>query len=218
MIVNSLINRNSEMSSEELNTKSESIIKNHVIWSMGAGLVPIPMLDIVAVSAVQLDMVRQLSKVYDLDFSETQGKAMITSMTGSSLAKLGARAAIKLIPGIGSIVGGVAMATLSGASTYALGEVYKKHFETGGTFLDFDPGRFKKVYKEKFEKGKKVAEELRRSQESTKETGFVIPGQDKQLNPMNTDVLAKLKELGELKSTGVISEAEFEDLKKKMLS
>ena len=128
MILNSIINRNSGMSPEELNTKAESIIINHVVWSMGAGLVPIPMLDIVAVSAVQLDMVRQLSKVFELDFSETQGKAMITSMTGSTLAKLGARAVIKLIPGIGSIVGGVAMATLSGASTYALGEVYKKHF------------------------------------------------------------------------------------------
>ena len=61
---------------------------------------------------------------------------------------------IKFIPGIGSVIGGVTMAVLSGASSYALGEVFKKHFETGGTFLDFDMKRLKKMYNEKFEKGK----------------------------------------------------------------
>jgi hypothetical protein len=57
------------------------------------------------------------------------------------------------------------MALLAGASSYALGEVFKKHFSTGGTFLDFDPKRLKKLYNEKFEKGKKVAEQLKKEQE-----------------------------------------------------
>ena len=61
------------------------------------------------------------------------------------------------------------MAVLSGASTYALGEVFKKHFETGGTFLDFDIDRLTKMYKEKFEKGKKVAEEIKKEQEEKQE-------------------------------------------------
>lgn len=218
MIDNPLQKHIGKMKPEALNERAESVIKNHVLWSMGAGLVPIPILDIAAVSAVQLDMVRQLAKIYELDFSETQGKAMITSLTGSSLAKLGARAAIKLIPGLGSVVGGVAMATLSGASTYALGEVYKKHFETGGTFLDFDPARFKKVYKEKFEKGKKVAEEWRQNNQSKTEPGFDIPGKDRPAAGDHSDVLNKLKELGDLKAQGIITEAEFEELKKKILS
>ncbi|MDA9872758.1 hypothetical protein N9C25_00915 [Saprospiraceae bacterium] len=42
------------------------------------------------------------------------------------------------------------MKVLSGASSNATGEVFKKHFETGGTFLDFDPDRFNKYYDEKF--------------------------------------------------------------------
>ncbi len=149
--------------------KSDSIIKNHMVWSMGAGLIPVPIVDFFAVSAIQLDMVRQLAKLHDIDFSETAGKASITALTGSGLARLGARA-VKFIPGVGSVLGGITMAVLSGASTYALGEVFKKHFETGGTFLDFDPARLKKFYNEKFEKGKEIAKEIKKEQEADSKT------------------------------------------------
>jgi hypothetical protein len=43
------------------------------------------------------------------------------------------------------------------------GEVFKKHFETGGTFLDFDAKRLRKIYNEKFEKGKQVPSKLIRN-------------------------------------------------------
>ena len=77
--------------------------------------------------------------------------------------------AVKLIPGIGTIIGGVTMAILSGASSFAVGEVFKKHFETGGTILDFDMDRLKKMYNEKFEKGKKVARDIHKEEEAKKE-------------------------------------------------
>ena len=145
---------------------ANSIIKNHMIWSMGAGFIPVPIADFFAISAINLDMIRQLSKVYEVDFKETEGKAVITALTGSSLARIGARA-VKFIPGVGSMLGGVTLAVLSGASSYALGEVFKKHFETGGTFLDFDPARLKKFYDEKFEKGKKMAKEMEKEVKET---------------------------------------------------
>ncbi len=183
---------------------AQSVIKNHMIWSMGAGLIPIPIADFLAVSAIQLDMVRQLSKVYEVDFKMTEGKAMITTLTGSGLARLGARA-VKFIPGVGSVIGGVTMAVLSGATTYALGEVFKKHFDTGGTFLDFDPERLKNYYNEKFEKGKQVAEEVRKKQEEVQTTA------------QHSNMVDKLKELAEMKALGILTEEEFEAMKKKLI-
>ena len=58
----------------------------------------------------------------------------------SIAAKIAANA-IKLIPGIGSVIGGISMSVLSGGSTYALGQVAVGHFEGNGTFanLDLDP-------------------------------------------------------------------------------
>lgn len=80
--------------SSEKSSKSkhaETVIRNHVIWAMGTGFIPVPIADVFAATAVQMDMIRQLCRVYDLEFSETQGKAIVTSLTSSILARAGAR-------------------------------------------------------------------------------------------------------------------------------
>jgi uncharacterized protein (DUF697 family) len=194
----------SEFQKSNRSDHADSIIKNHMVWSMGAGFIPVPIADLFAVSAIQLDMIRQMCKLYDVDFKQTEGKALITALTGSGLARLGARA-VKFIPGVGSILGGVTMAALSGASTYALGEVFKKHFETGGTFLDFDPQRLKNYYNEKFEKGKEVAEEMRKKQENISKSVEASSAVD------------KLKELADMKASGILTDEEFETMKKKII-
>jgi uncharacterized protein (DUF697 family) len=245
------------MDKDKRKEAANSIIRNHIIWSMGTGFIPVPIVDLFAVSAVQIDMIRQLSKVYELDFKETEGKAVITTLTGSSLARLGSRAAIKLIPGVGTIVGGVTMSILSGASTYALGEVFREHFETGGTFLDFDPGRLKKYYQEKFEKGKEVARDLKKEEDELKKQegktttgGFSKSTTPKEETPAETFaeeiieeseifskddqdipvekvvdnsseqavIIAKIKELAQLKEDGILTDEEFQQMKSKMLA
>ena len=201
----------------------DNIIRNHIIWSMGAGLIPVLVADVFAVSALQLDMIRQMSKVYEIDFRETQGKAIVTSLTSSTLARLGAGSIIKLIPGVGSVLGGVTVSVFAGASTYALGEVFKKHFESGGTILDFDPDRLRKHYREKFEKGKKVAKEMA-SNETSNEVPPVVAdvpaastGSSTTDSEQVDDVISRLKELANLKDNGVLSQEEFELMKKKLI-
>ncbi len=196
----------------ERESHADTIIKNHIVWSMGAGLIPVPIVDFFAVSGIQLDMIRQLCKLYDQDFKESEGKAIITSLTGSGIARMGAKAMVKFIPGIGSVIGGVTMAVLSGASSYALGEVFKKHFETGGTFLDFDPKRLKKLYDEKFEKGKKVAEQIKRENDRKREAAEQATG-----SKMSGRMVDKLKELAELRREGLITEEEYSAMKKKLI-
>ncbi len=185
---------------------ANTIVKNHIIWSMGAGFIPVPFADLFAVTAIQLDMIRQLSNLYDVDFKETSGKAIITSLSGASVARMGARA-IKFIPGVGSIMGGVTLAVLSGASTYALGEVFKSHFDNGGTFLDFDVSRIKRMYDEKFEKGKEVVKDIKKEQEDI----------EKKAAQADADPLVRLKELAKMKEDGHISEEEYVLLKAKLI-
>lgn len=220
------------MSSNKKSDRSkhaDTVIKNHILWSMGVGFLP-PIADIIAASAVQLDMIRQLCRVYDVEFSETSGKAIVSSLTSSTLAKLGASTIIprlvKLIPVVGNIIGGLTIGVFNGASTYALGEVFKRHFESGGTILDFDPDRFKKLYNEKFEKGKKVAEKLQKDHESKAEaakktTATEVKVEAKPESPKKKNdsgqVLEKLRELGDLRKQGTISDEEFEQMKKKLI-
>ncbi len=211
--------------SAERSKHAETVIRNHVLWSMGAGFIPVPVADIFAVSALQLDMIRQLCRVYNVDFAETQGKAVVSALTSSTLAKVGARSLLKIIPGLGQLIGGVASSIFNGASTYALGEVFKKHFESGGTILDFDTERLKKLYHEKFEKGKKIAEQLRKEQEAKKaaesaksptET-LTQPGMPQSGPAPESAIVQKLKELAELKNQGIITDEEFEQMKKRVL-
>ena len=212
---------------EQQSKHADTVIRNHILFSMGFGLVPIPIVDIFAVSAMQLDMIRQLCKVYDRDFQESQGKAIVSSLTSATLARLAGTSLAKMIPVVGSIVGGVANSAMAGASTYALGQVFKIHFETGGTILDFDTKRLKKLYQEQFEKGKKVAEELRKQQEAkkksmedaAKETVEETIEEDlDEKNKRGRAILDKLKELAELKENGIISEEEFEKMKTKLIN
>lgn len=236
--------RRDYMNDNRPNAMVGSIIRNHIVWSMGAGLIPLPIADIAAVSAVQLDMVKQMSRLYDVNFDEMQGKTLITTLVGSSMARVGA-SAIKLIPGIGSLVGSVAMPVLSGASTYALGQVFKQHFETGGTFLDFDVDRLRKYYSEQFEKGKKVASDIKQEEDEKKaQSEAASEGEKKKKatrrrkatpsndpaetptpdeavsdQPDNMDAaLKKLQDLAKLRDDGVITEAEFQKMKQKMMN
>lgn len=197
---------------------ADTIIRNHVIWSMGASfIIPIPVADIFAVSALQLDMIRQLCRVYDISFAETQGKAIVTSLTSSTLARAGARSLIKLVPGLGTLIGGATVSVFNGASTYALGEVFKRHFENGGTFLDFDTDRLKKMYQEQFEKGKQMADQWRQENPPAAQPTPPPPAPTAAAAEPEQDVLTKLRELGNLRDLGLISDAEFEQMKKKLI-
>ncbi|MEZ4948814.1 MAG: DUF697 domain-containing protein [Saprospiraceae bacterium] len=220
-----MIQKMSEEKSSGRSSHADTIVRNHVIWSMGAGMIPVLVADIFAVSAIQLDMIRQMSKVYDTEFNELQGKAIVTALTSSTIARITAGSVVKLIPGIGTWLGGVTVSVFAGASTYALGEVFKRHFESGGTILDFDPERVKKLYKEKFEKGKKIAEEWRKQQKDKdaqpeefepNPPGFKTSATKAADNVK--DPITQLKELGELKTSGIITEEEFEILKKKIIN
>jgi len=194
---------------------ADTVVRNHVVFSMGAGFIPIPIADIFAVSASQLDMIRQLCKVYEIDFQETQGKAIVSALTSSTLARVGAGSLAKAIPIVGSFVGGVTNSVLAGASTYALGEVFKRHFEKGGTILDFDVDRLKKVYQEKFEKGKEVAKEMK-EEEKQKKAGFKTD-EPAPTATASSGIAERLKELANLKDSGILTEEEFLTMKKKLI-
>ena len=145
---------------EEPPKNPHKIILTYMAVSMGFGIIPVPVLDIAAVTAVQMEMLRQLSKIYDANWNEITGRYFITSQAGVTLARLAA-GAIKTIPGVGTVIGAAAQAILSGASTFAIGQVFIRHFgQEKGNFENFDPKEYKSYYKEQFKKGRKVAEEV----------------------------------------------------------
>ena len=147
------------MATDEKSRHADTIIRNHSVWSLGAGAIPLALADLAAVSAVQVDMIRSLCEVYEVDFNATKGKALVSSLTSAALARIGAASVVKMVPVAGTLVGSVTGGVLAGASSYALGQAFKTHLSHGGTILDLDPERLKKVYREQFEKGKEKVKE-----------------------------------------------------------
>ncbi len=142
-------------------------VKNYMWWSMGAGLIPVPFVDLLAVSGVQLKMLADVSKIYGVEFQENRGKAIVGSLIGyvvpSTLSFGSLGSLLKAVPLVGSLVGGASMAVFSGACSYALGKVFIQHFESGGTFLSLDPAKVKEHFQTQFEEGAKLAAEMEAS-------------------------------------------------------
>lgn len=189
----------------DLQAKAEKIIEEHVLWSMGAGAVPLPIVDVVSVSAVQLDMLEELCKAYEVEYSEKLASNIITAIAGSTFAKL-VSSAIKAIPVLGSWLGGVSMVVLSGASTYAMGQAFVRQLETGSTLDSFDMGDLKEWFQRQFEQGVNFVNNLQ--------------GEEKVSNQSvkEAEVYEKLKILKDLREKGIVTETEFQQKKQKLLS
>ena len=191
------------MTHEEKQAKASEVIKNHVGFSLGAALIPMPGADLLAVSAVQLNMLRSLAKIYGVGFMDTLGKNIISAVAGGSAARLGA-SLVKAIPGVGTIFGELSMPVLSGASTYALGRVVASHFQKGGSLDDLDLKNARKNYQSEMENGKRVAEDLTQTKP--------------QAQSDTDDAMEKIRKMAEMKEAGIITEEEFKQLKERLLA
>ena len=180
-------------------SEAEAIIRSHVLWAMGGGLIPIPLVDFAAVTAIQLEMLQQLASLYNIDYSKSMGKTFVSALTGTTVARIGA-SLLKTIPGFGSVLGGASMSVMSGASTYAVGQVAINLFSTSGGLKNFNLDNVKQAYEDAYEKGKSYVSDLEDKEDEA------------------ADVYQALEKLGKLKEQGIVSDEEFEAKKKELLS
>jgi len=127
------------------NDAALAIVKKYMAWSAGAGAIPMPVIDLAAITGVQLKMLKKLSNHYGVAFHAHLGKSALAALVGGygagTLAFGTAGTMLKSIPGIGSLLGIAALPGFASATTYAVGRVFIQHFASGGTFLSFDPDK-----------------------------------------------------------------------------
>jgi uncharacterized protein (DUF697 family) len=130
----------SYISGEARRKQALKLVERSAFWSGAAGAVPVPLLDLASVAVVQLQMIRRLATLYEIEFSPERAKALIASVGGALLAGssgIGAASATKSIPLIGSLIGATAVPTLAAGATLAIGVAFTEHFASGGTLLNF---------------------------------------------------------------------------------
>ena len=135
---------------EQRDQAASKLVDRFAIWSGVAGLVPVPVIDVLAVGGLQLQMLRRLSQIYGVEFSENRGKALIAALAGCMIpatSGMGAASALKAIPVVNILAAGFVMPVLSAGATYAIGKAFVQHFESGGTLLDFNPPDYREFVK-----------------------------------------------------------------------
>ena len=148
-----------EISSSDNSEPASEIINNATKWSAAAAVVPVPYLDLIALGAVQLNMVRDLGKLYGQYTTDKVIKSAIGALLGTlgpavvSAGILGS--SLKLIPVSGTLLGSAGMAAGGSAATYAIGKVFLSHFEKGGSIDDLDADAKADEMKEAVEIAKK---------------------------------------------------------------
>lgn len=145
--------------------QAQNIVNNYTAGSMGTGFIPIPFADQIALMGVQRKMLHDLTKLYDLPFSKDISQSIIrmllNTLLSSQVIKVLFGNVIKFVPVIGTSLGGVSTSIFNGASTYAIGQVFIQHFESGGTLLDFKPEKIQKDLEEMFKQGTQKAKDLK---------------------------------------------------------
>src|SRR5690606_32706110 len=130
--------------------RAQKIIQSNALFAAAGGAIPLPVLDVGAVTLVQLDMLKALCKLHQVDYSELQGKAIIAALSGSLMARMSA-SVFKLVPVVGSLLGGLTMAAFSAANTYSLGKVFDFLLSKYGGLDHVDMEEIRKIFQEEFE-------------------------------------------------------------------
>ena len=145
-----------------------AIVHRNVMWSLGAGVLPLPLFDIVAITGVEVKMLKELSDLYGVPFKQSVAKKLVYSLLSGvgSVALGGAIGAslAKMLPAIGTTIGVISVPIFAGAVTHAVGKVFLMHFESGGTFLDFDPYAMRSHFKREYETGRENAQRYQKEE------------------------------------------------------
>lgn len=120
---------NAQQASLELKRQeATTIIKQTVSLAFGAGYTPLPMSDAVVLAPIQITMFIRITSVYGISMSKGLAASIASSFLGIAGATYAGRTIasnlIKLIPGIGTAIGGTISGGTAAMLTWALGRTY----------------------------------------------------------------------------------------------
>jgi uncharacterized protein (DUF697 family) len=120
--------------------KAVAIVERYANWSAVGGVIPVPLANAAAITALMVRMIKQLSTLYDVPFEQNRTRAAVVGLMGgvlpTGLATIAASTLTYLVPGYGMLSLEVTSVT-SSAYARSIGQLYIEHFEIGATQIDF---------------------------------------------------------------------------------
>ena len=120
---------NAQKASVELKSrKAQTLVVTTAAASFGEGYIPMPFSDALALVPTQLAMLAGITAIFGIKVSENLLKSIVTSLAGTAGATFAGRTIVsnllKMIPGVGTAVGGTISGATAATLTTALGEAY----------------------------------------------------------------------------------------------
>ena len=113
---------------EEKKKHAQAAVAAASLAATGEGASPIPFSDCALLIPTQVTMIASITVIFGLDINKSILTALVSSTIGSGgatvLGKTIVSNLLKIIPGAGTVVGGVISAGTAGVITAALGEAY----------------------------------------------------------------------------------------------
>lgn len=108
--------------------RAHAVVGGAALTAGGAGAVPLPFSDALAIIPIQISMLASISAVWGLPISTaflgTLVSGTITGSAGTLVGRAAVGALLKFIPGIGSTAGGAISAGVASTLTLTFGEAY----------------------------------------------------------------------------------------------
>jgi hypothetical protein len=149
--------------SEETALRADNCIKNHVIAAMGIGLIPSAMINLAGITGIEIKMIRDLALIYrfPVPHQMVAYKVLISLIGSIGPVYFSTRmhSALKGVPLVGHAVYVGLLSVTGGAAVYAVGKIFQKHYESGGTFLSRDNSLIREYFQQKYREGKVRARE-----------------------------------------------------------
>lgn len=145
---------------------AQAAVAAAVASSFGEGFVPIPFADATLLIPTQVTMIAGITAIFGMDISKNFLTAFVSATIGSAgatvLGKTIVSNLLKLIPGVGTVVGGMISGTTAGLLTTALGEayikvmemIYKGEFRKEDLYTDDGQRKMNLLFKEQLKKKK----------------------------------------------------------------
>lgn len=147
-------------------------VLSYAVAAGAAATVPLPIVDVPLVMAIQAKMFHTIASIYHQEFDRQQiGEALGTlggALGARYLGRLGVRELLKVVPAYGSAISAV----YAGASTYALGLTLCAYFSRMRDGIVPDQSEFRRIYEKHYQEGHErlhaYLERLRKKPEATK--------------------------------------------------
>jgi len=169
------------LTSDDFAKRTDRIINDHVLASMALGLIPLPLVDLAGLTLIQANMIQSLSELGGTKCTLGEARKWILAFAGgSSSVFVGTslvKSLFKVVPVIGPLLGGLSSSASGGAVTYALGQLFRKHCQQGGSPTEEPSSDLRSQFEEAVAQGSSRVTELSEAKARTEQEIEVVADQ-----------------------------------------